>query len=98
MMNARHVKGHPHASGAKGGNQDRARTKGGLHSKHHLAVDAHGLPVRMMMTEGTRLYTGTCRNRMGVGSHYLADRGYDTDAILERAFQAANQSGYSAKM
>ena len=41
-----------------------------------------------METEGTRLYTGTCRNRMGVGSHYLADRGYDTDAILERALQA----------
>ena len=28
MMDASHVKVHPHASGAKGGNQDMARTKG----------------------------------------------------------------------
>ncbi len=29
MVDARHVKVHPHAAGAKGGNEDMARTKGG---------------------------------------------------------------------
>jgi len=30
MIDASHIKVHPHASGAKGGNQDMGRTKGGL--------------------------------------------------------------------
>ena len=30
MIDGSHVKVHPHASGAKGGNQDMSRTKGGL--------------------------------------------------------------------
>ena len=45
---------HPQAVGAKGGNQEMSRTKGGLNTKIHLAVDAHGLPVRIALTEGTR--------------------------------------------
>ena len=53
MIDASHCKVHPHASGAKGGNQDMSRTKGGLNTKLHLAVDAHGMPVRAIITEGT---------------------------------------------
>ncbi len=30
MIDASHCKVHPHAAGARGGNQDRSRTKGGL--------------------------------------------------------------------
>ena len=30
-----------------------AKTKGGLNSKIHLAVDAHGLPIRIKITHGT---------------------------------------------
>jgi hypothetical protein len=30
MIDATHIKVHPHASGAVGGNQDMSRTKGGL--------------------------------------------------------------------
>jgi transposase len=33
MIDARHVKVHPHAAGAKGGNQDMSRTKGGSTQK-----------------------------------------------------------------
>jgi hypothetical protein len=33
MIDASHVKVHPHAAGAKGGNQDMARTKGGSTQK-----------------------------------------------------------------
>ena len=38
--------------GRKRGNQSLARTKGGLNTKLHLAVDALGLPVKMIVTDG----------------------------------------------
>ena len=34
MIDASHIKVHPHAAGAKGGNQDMERTKGGLTPKY----------------------------------------------------------------
>ena len=78
---------HPHASGAKDGNQDMSRTKGGSTLKIHLAVDALGLPVRVLVTQGTdadctqagRLIEGLSADSL------LADKGYDTDAILAQA-------------
>ncbi len=45
MIDASHIKVHPHASGVRGGNQDMGVTKGGLNSKTHLAVDGHGMPI-----------------------------------------------------
>ena len=61
--------------------------KRGLNTKIHLAVDAHGMPVRMLVTQGT---TADCTqaSRLIEGltaEHLLADKGYDTDAILEQA-------------
>jgi transposase len=53
MIDASHIKVHPHGAGARGGNQAMARTQGWLNSKLHLAVDAHGMPVRLVLTEGT---------------------------------------------
>ena len=87
MIDASHVKVHPHASGAKGGNQDMSYTKGGLNTKLHLAVDAHGMPVRVVVRQGT---TADCtqagRLIEGLTAEYLlADRGYDSDAILDQA-------------
>ena len=34
MIDASHVKVHPHAAGARGGNQDMSRTKGGSTAKY----------------------------------------------------------------
>ena len=53
----------------------------------HLAVDAHGMPVRVIITEGT---TADCTQAdcliEGFSAQYLlADRGYDTDAIIAQA-------------
>ncbi|WP_256998739.1 hypothetical protein [Nitrosococcus oceani] len=42
MVDAFHIKGHPHALVQKG---ELGRAKGGLNSKLHIAVDAHGNPV-----------------------------------------------------
>ena len=50
-------------------------------------MDAHGLPLRVLVTEGT---TADCTQALpliaGLAAEYLvADRGYDTDAILAQA-------------
>jgi len=67
--------------------------KRGLNTKIHLAVDAHGMPVRIFITEGT---AADCAHagRLIEGIHaevLLADRGYDTDTIVERAQTAGIQ-------
>ena len=53
----------------------------------HLAVDAQGLPVRLLLTAGT---TADCTQALplldGIAAqHLLADRGYDSDAIVAAA-------------
>ena len=87
MIDVSHVKIHAHAAGAKGGNQDMGRTKGGVNTKIHLAVDAHGMPVRMVVTAGT---TADCTQAStlieGIDAQYLlADKGYDSNAIIAQA-------------
>ena len=52
--------------------------KRGLNTKVHLAVDAHGLPLRVIVTEGTRAdCTQAERLTQGICADYLiADKGY----------------------
>jgi transposase len=61
--------------------------KRGLNTKLHLAVDAAGMPVRILITQGT---TADCTQASklieGIAAeHLLADRGYDANAIVEQA-------------
>ena len=61
--------------------------KRGLNTKIHLAVDAFGMPVRVFITEGTR---ADCKEAVRLiedipAEYLLADRGYDTDEIVEFA-------------
>ena len=61
-----------------------------LNIKIHLAVDAHGMPVRFFITDVT---VADCSVAEALISNFsaeylLADRGYDTDAIIRRALQA----------
>jgi len=50
-------------------------------------VDAHGMPVRILVTQGTTAdCTQTGRLIEGMDAHYLlADRDYDSNAIIEQA-------------
>jgi transposase len=54
MIDASHCKVHPHAAGAVGGNQDMSRTKGGSTQNCIWPKDAHGMPIRAIITQGTR--------------------------------------------
>ena len=87
MIDASHCKVHPHASGARGGNQGMSITKGGLNTKVHLAVDAHGMPIRVIITEATRADCAEANELIdGFEAKYLiADKGYDSDSIVEKA-------------
>jgi len=56
MIDTSHCKVHPHAAGGRcKRRQSRYEShKRGLNTKIHLAVDAHGMPLRIIITEGTR--------------------------------------------
>ena len=53
----------------------------------HLAVDSHGMPVRISLTSGTAAdCTEMAELIEGIEAQFLlADRAYDTDAILALA-------------
>jgi hypothetical protein len=59
--------------------------KKGLNTKIHLAVDAHGMPIRVFITNGTTAdYTQT--SKQGINAEYvLADKGYESDEIRPAA-------------
>ena len=88
MIDSTYCKVHAHAAGAKDGNQDMSRTKGAQHL--HLAVDAHGMPIRFFVTAGTIAdCTQACALIDGVSAEYLlADRGYDSRRVIEKALRA----------
>lgn len=56
-------------------------------SRQRLAVDSHGLPVRMALTAGTPAYCTQAPFLTAdvVAKYKLADRGYDRDAIVAQA-------------
>ncbi len=64
--------------------------KRGLNSKIHLAVDAHGMPVRILITAGTVADCTQAHHLIeGIDADALfADKAYDTDAIIATAYEA----------
>lgn len=77
----------PPCGGSKGRQSGYEPHKRGLNTKLHLAVDAHGMSVRTLITQGT---TADCTQAVALidgftAESLLADRGYDTDAILDQA-------------
>ena len=63
--------------------------KRGLNTKVHLAVDAHGMPLKVVVTEATRADCAEAEGLIdGFAMDYLlADKGYDSDAIVAKAEQ-----------
>lgn len=85
----------PCACGRGGWRQSGDRAdKRGLNTKLHLAVDAHGMPVRVLVTAGP-VADCTQAGRLIEGlaaEHLIADRGYDSDAIVEQAVRQGMQA------
>lgn len=51
FIDGSHVRAHQHSAGVK--NQDISKSIGGNSSKIHLAVDAHGNPIDLIISDGT---------------------------------------------
>ena len=61
------------------------KTKGGLNTKIHLAVDAFGLPVKIKVTSGV---DADCRQALALIDGFnadavFADKAYDTNELLD---------------
>ena len=88
MIDATHVKVHPHGTGARGGNQDMSRTKGGSTARYIWPWI--GMPVRILITDGTTAdctQAGHLIKGLDAGA-LLADKAYDVDAIIVMAYHA----------
>ena len=94
MIDASHARIHPHAAGAKGGNEAIGLTKGGRNTKIHLAVDSHGMPVKVLISAGNVADCTEATNLIDdiEAQNLIADRGYDTNEIIETASQAGMQA------
>jgi transposase len=98
------VRAHPCAAGApkeKGGQAEQALGKsvGGFSTKIHATVDALGNPLRLLLTGGQR---GDATQAISLLEGFdftgvLADRGYDTDAILDFITQNEAEAVIPAK-
>lgn len=67
-----------------GEQRTQGRPRGGINTKLHAAVDAHGMPVSFLITAGNQ---ADCTQGIalleGLPLQYvLADKGYDTDTII----------------
>jgi len=81
------LQGSPACGGGQGRQSDDEPHKRGLNTKLHLAVDAHGMPLRAVITEGTR---ADCTQAIPLiqgfsAEQLLADRAYDSNEIVGQA-------------
>jgi transposase len=79
----------PRPPPAKKGIQNQAlgRSRGGLTSKWHLAVDSLGRPIRFLLTGGQANDAANALPLIAgfTAAHLIADRAYDSHAILDHA-------------
>lgn len=90
MIDASHCKVHPHAAGAKGGNQDMSRTKGG--STPRFTLPWIRLVCRSELLS-QKAHRADCKEAVHLiegidAQNLLADRGYDTSEIVAFALSA----------
>jgi transposase len=86
------IRAHQHAAGGKKGARITPSVSlGGLSTKIHAVVDDDGLPIRIVLTAGQAhdqsVVPELLRDLMP-GSDVVADRGYDSDAVLDLIRQA----------
>ena len=81
------VRAHQHSSGASGQDvQAIGRSRGGLSTKVHLAVDSYGLPVHYELSGGQAHDLSGARALIDgspAADHIIADKGYDSNAVRE---------------
>ena len=86
------MRAHQHASGARRG-EERAigKSRGGATTKLHVAADAHGYPIDFEVTGGEvhdAKVAGQLIAKVGKAENFIADKGYDSEAIRQQARDA----------
>ena len=89
FIDGSYIRAHQHASGARRV-VDRAigRSRGGATTKIHLAVDAHGHPIDFEITGGEvhdSQVAGELIEMIGQADYFIADKGYDSESIRDKA-------------
>ncbi len=84
------IRAHPCAAGAlkkPGSQQEQAlgRSRGGFSTKIHIAVDALGNPLRLLLTAGQRHDIGQAAALIDgfEGAYVIADKSYDADPFRQ---------------
>lgn len=70
------------------------RSRGGLGTKIHLAVDAAGRPLRFLLTGGHAADSPQAVSLLSGlrATHVIADKGYDSDEVLQYIHQQGKNS------
>ncbi|WP_143871349.1 IS5 family transposase [Catenovulum sediminis] len=88
------VRAHQHSSGAQSQSDESiGKSRGGLSTKIHLAVDSYGYPVHFELTGGQRndfiMAEALIRNSPK-SDYVVADKGYDSQSIRDFVTEQAN--------
>lgn len=85
MIDATHVKVHRNGANHAGGQQNQAmsRTKGGLNTKQHAAVDVRSQPQALILTAGTEadVVHAPALLESLEAKGVIMDKAYDSDAL-----------------
>jgi hypothetical protein len=84
MVDGSIVRVHPHGAAKKNSQAAMGKSRGGLSTRIHVAVDA-GRPVRLLLTAGHRSgHTPAKAPADGFHADFvIADKGYDSDTFIE---------------
>ena len=86
MIDSTVIRAHQHSAGAlkKLGPQNIGASVGGKSTKIHAKVDALGLPLKLVLSEGQRHDAPFAKELIDSQCHsVLADKGYDSDEFRD---------------
>lgn len=86
MIDSTTIRAHQHSAGARksAGPQEIGISRGGRSTKIHAGVDAFGLPIIIVLSEGQRHDAPFATKLLVLGCDYvLGDKGYDSDVLRE---------------
>jgi transposase len=100
FIDGSHVRAHQHSAGIK--DQDISKSIGGNSSKIHLAVDAHGNPIEIIITNGTTHDVKVAPDLVSKldleeTKTLCADKGYDSEPLREQVEATATKANIPRK-
>lgn len=100
FIDGSHIRAHQHSAGIK--DQEISKSIGGNSSKIHLAVDSHGNPIELIITDGTTHDVKVAPDLVSkldlkTTESLCADKGYDSETLRERIKETDTQANIPRK-